>query len=102
MRVVGGIDEAPDLDLSRTGFSVTGMCQGVLLSSIDMDSPFMVSFSINASGRVLTAAASGVFGTGRSAAGSELVSGDFGRPDAKLHHEECVVLQDDLLARLVL
>ena len=52
------------------------------------------------SGRVLTAADSGVLGTGRSVAGSELASGAFACAHAKLHQLERVVLQHDLLARV--
>jgi hypothetical protein len=89
MRIVGGIDEMLQISVeSSTGFSVTGMCQGVLFNSMPIDSPFMLIFSINASGRVLTAADSGIFGTGRRVAGRLNGIRRFSRPHAELHDRE--------------
>src|ERR1700683_1401714 len=57
-----------------TGFSVIGIFQWEAFSSSMEGLPALLTYSSSVSKRVCTACDSGIFGTGRRAAGNELVS----------------------------
>src|SRR5580704_17276126 len=92
--LVGLISVQISVDPS-TGFSVTGILQCEAFSSSIAGLPALFTYSSSVNQRVCTARDSGIFGTGRRAAGRELVSVTF--PGET---RNCITTKAPLLTRI--
>ena len=100
MRVIRGVDQAPDFGAADDGVLGDRHVPMRVVQQKRTEFPWPFLYSTSVSSRVFTARDSGVLGTGRRAAGRELLSWTYWA-DTKLHDNEGIVLENDLLAAMI-